>query len=214
MKADNTELLNEEIIAANILRKQLEDSFGEEDPIVKDTIEGETNLHEVMQKVIEDIGETGALIEGLKKYQDKIEGRKQRLSKRIDFMKTLLKVAMQAGNLGKTVQFPSATLTLKNTPDKADYFQEADIPTEFFVSAEPKLSKDLVKKRLKENKAKLNEFLDKRIAEEFPELKKKEEREAKREEVLDSLTEDELRPFQIPGAQLINDGPTIQIRVL
>ncbi len=214
MKADNIERLHQEILTADILKMQLVASFGEDDNLVKDTIEGETNLHEIMQTVIEDIGETQAQIDGLKLYQDKLNARKQTLKKRIDFMKTLLKVAMEAGKLGKTIKFPSATLSLKTSTDKADYYEEADIPSEFYISGEPKLCKDLIVKQLRENKAKLRETIEQRIASEFPEVKTKSDREEKYQEILDGMTEDELRPFEIPGVKLVNDGPILQIRML
>ncbi len=209
---DNAHELQKEVLAAKILRKSLIDSFGEDEELVKDTIEGETNLHELMQAVIEDIQETNAHIDGLKDYKKQLDARKSRLEKRIDFLKTLLKTSMEAGELGKTVTFPTATLSIKNTPDKTEITEEADLPTEYWVTPDPVLSKKKLTNQLKENDKALQAYIDQRLKEEFSDLKKA-EKEEKRQEIRDSLTEEDLRPYRIPGAQLKNDGPTIQIRV-
>ncbi len=212
MKFDNAQKLQHEIHAVEVLKSQLVSVFGEDEQLVKDTIEGETSLHEIIQSVVQDIQETTATIEGLVQYQKKLTDRKVRLDKRIDFLKTLIKTAMIAGEMGKSIQFPTATISMKKTPDKAEIIEEADLPSEFWVIPDPKLSKKLLLTSLKEKESELADLIEARLEQEYPDLKKSEKLE-KRKEIRDGLTEDELRPFIIPGAQLVNDGETIQIRM-
>ena len=57
--------LHLEIKAAAALRENLKDIIGDDDEAMRDTLEGETSLHELIDAAIADISKDVANIEGL-----------------------------------------------------------------------------------------------------------------------------------------------------
>ena len=143
--------LSRQIEAAKVLRSQIHDLVGDDDEMLRDMIEGETGLHEMMQRVVSDIGETNALIEGLKTYQKTIADRKSRFDRRIESFRKALLIAMEIGEIGKSIEFPMATLTKTKSRDKVLVTNEADIPAEFFVRGDPKLDRKKLLEALQED---------------------------------------------------------------
>ena len=143
--------LSRQIEAAKVLRSQIGDLVGDDDDLMRDMIEGETDLHEMMQRVVSDIGETKALVEGLKDYQKVIAERKARFDRRIESFRKALLIAMEIGEIGKSIEFPMATLTKSKVRDKAIITNEADIAAEFFVRGDPKLDRKKLLEALQED---------------------------------------------------------------
>ena len=215
-KIDVIHLLKNEITTAQLLISQITDIFGEDDNLIKDSVEGETNLYELMEAVIAERNETKAMIEGIKAYEKKVKARKDSMTKRCSILESLLLNAMQTATDEKTLKLPVATLTRRKPTYKLneDTLEESEVPTTYFVKPEPEpvLQKKELTDALKEKKAELEEYITLKLADvDISQMTEEEVKEA-RQEIEDGMTEEEYRAFHIPGAELKTDGESLQIR--
>lgn len=146
---DNADRLKRETEAARILREQLADLEGDEETI-RDTIEGETNLHELIASVAEDIATDEASVAGIKAHIETMKARKDRLERRIEFRRSAVLNAMSIGEI-KKMELAIATLTRKPVPPKVQITDETTIPSWFWKRAEPALDKKAIADALKNN---------------------------------------------------------------
>lgn len=141
---DNASKLQRETEAARVLRAQLADLADGDEATIRDTIEGETSLHELIAKVIEDVAADEASVAGIDAHIDTMEARKERLKRRIEFRRAAVLNAMSIGEI-KTLPLAIATLTRKPTPPKVMIIDEAAIPSQFWRRSDPKIDKVLLK---------------------------------------------------------------------
>lgn len=144
--------LDQEIDAAKILRENLRDLIGEDDEALRDTLEGETQLHELIEQVVEFLGQDEERIAGIKEAVAQSNARKARLEKRVEMCRTVILNAMDVGEL-KKLELPIATVSRRATPAKVIITNEADVPSSFWTPQAPKLDKKLVKAALDSKKA-------------------------------------------------------------
>src|SRR5690606_38565853 len=90
----NSQQLQRETEAARILREQIADITDGESEAIRDTLEGETSLHELIAKVMEDVAADMANVEGIKSHIEAMKARKERLEARIDLCRTAILNAM------------------------------------------------------------------------------------------------------------------------
>lgn len=140
MQTVSTRDLEREIKAAELLRRHIEDLVGEDADAIRDGIEGETNLFEIIGRMVEADGEDKALIEGVSAYQKEIAARKSRIESRIETRRALMATAMELAEL-KKLETPAGTISRKPLPAKAIVTDESQIPSEFFEPQPPKLDK-------------------------------------------------------------------------
>lgn len=202
-KTDVRRDLHQEIVTAAALKEQVIAILGEENAdaiTLKDAIEGETNLLEMIDAVVLQIGEDEARVEGIKKLQGTLSGRSKRLDDRTDALRAMLTNALDM--LGeKKLERPIATVTLKSTPPKLNIIDEPAIPSAYWKVPEPVLDRTGVKDALKARKTAMDELSERNQQ--------------------GGLTQDQLDAARIeiehtypviPGAELDNGGVTIQIR--
>lgn len=149
--------LEREIKAAQMLRDQLSDMVGDDAELIRDSIEGETGLFEIIAAMAEADGEDAALIDATAAYIKKLQERKARIEARVDMRRALMANALEIAELTK-FETAAGTVTRKAVPPKAVIVEEADIPARFFVPQEPKLDKAAVLKALKDRKTALSEI--------------------------------------------------------
>src|SRR5258707_10010973 len=112
--------LEKELAAAEALKFQLTSIYGEGEPdtvLLKDMVEGETNLFETIDRILLQITLDEANLVGLDKSKSTMEGRKKRIEGRVDTIRTMLASALEILEQ-KRFERPLATITLKPTPRK------------------------------------------------------------------------------------------------
>ena len=150
--------LNKEMEAATALRVALgagenpESRLFDDDPIdevlVRDTIEGETNLHELIKATMASMDQDTILIEGLVAHLDALKPRLERLKKRLLAKKAAVEQAMMIGEI-KRLETPTGMLSIKATPRQLQITDEAAIPSDWWTAQDPKLDKRALLKALK-----------------------------------------------------------------
>lgn len=196
--------LAKEMAAAAALKEQLKHILGEgqyETDVVtlQDTIEGETELFETIDAVLEQLGQDIASQEALAKYETSIAARKERLKKREQAMRTMLANALDILEQ-KRFERPLATITRKDVAPKLVVADEAAIPSAWWKTPEPVLDRKALTDELKAR----GEALDALEAE-------------YRQRDVDTEYKEKLAAVlaahpPIPGAELGNGGSTVQVR--
>lgn len=135
--------IHQEVRAAKVLRANLADLIGDDDEALRDTLEGETSLHELIEAAINDISKDLAFIAGLKEHIAQLTERKSRLEDRVTSFRQSILTAMEMAVIQKK-ETPLATLSRKALPPSAVITDEALIPAEFWKAQDPVLDKKAV----------------------------------------------------------------------
>lgn len=135
--------LSKEIAAAKALRESIAIMAGEDEETIRDTIEGETGLHEAIAGVMVLIREQEILAAGIDVILKTMSARLSRAEARISRYRAAIEQAMQIGEL-KSLALPEATLTLKIVPPKLEIVDEAKIPSQFWKPRDPVLDRKAV----------------------------------------------------------------------
>lgn len=117
--------------AAKILIENMAALLGQDDELIADTVEGETELIEVIDQAIKRVLFVEGLIDQIAAEQAKLADRKKRLVNQVAMIKTAVGAAMEDGSL-KKVEGASYTISSKAVPDRAIVLEEADLPSEYF----------------------------------------------------------------------------------
>lgn len=196
--------LDKELAAAGALKHQFKEAFSEDTDLLRDMIEGETNLDAAIDAVLSQMAMDLAHIEGIKLFKQTMEARSKRLSDRVDTMRSMVLNAMDMLEQSR-LDRPLAVLTRKPTPPNVLITDEAAIPSQYYRQPDPELSKSALKDALKARR----ETLEDKIAELNGRVASGEIREEDRAGHLERLT----AAFPtIPGAELDNGGITLQVR--
>jgi hypothetical protein len=199
--------LEKELAAAEALKFQLTSVFneGESDTdLLKDMIEGETNLFETVDRILLQIALDQANLVGIDKAQSTVEVRRKRIESRVDTMRTMLASALEIVE-EKRFERPLATITLKPTPRKVLVTDEAAIPAQFWKTPDPTLSKKDLADAIKDYEETLQGKLD--------EIKAAIEAGVISVDQAKEHTERVRAAFPaIPGAELDGGGATVQIK--
>ena len=185
---DPTRAAQREAIAAKALIETLRSTLGEEDQgLLADMVEGETELMEAIDRILAEQVEERIKIEGIQAVADAMKERQDRAKKRIDTLRTAIEQAMDIAGLSKIAR-PLATMSLAARAPKLVVETEAEIPALYWKTGDPYLDKKGLTDALKARAA----------AEALPDGP---EREA-------ALTE----APAIPGACLSNGAPSLTLR--
>jgi hypothetical protein len=124
---------------------------GDED-LLLDSIEGETSLLEVLDKLLVGIVADEGLAAGAHVAATEMEHRAERFERRAAAARTVMEQAMLIAELEK-LERPAATLSIVRRAPKAEITEEADIPAEFWKAGDPKLDRKALLAALKEGRA-------------------------------------------------------------
>lgn len=144
--------LKKETTAAKALLANLRDIIGDDDGLAKDTIEGETSLNEAIDSAVKRMIDDHLMIAGLGVMMLEMEARKHRLEARVNAMKTAIAHAMEVAG-EKTVHTPAVTISLRKVPPSVLVTEEVLVPSRFWKTPPPKLSKTDVGRALKDGEA-------------------------------------------------------------
>lgn len=140
-----------QMAAARIIREQVVALAGDDPDFIRDAIEGETSINEIIAALAEADGEDDAILEGIAAYQKKLAERKSRIESRKDVRRALIGSAMELAEL-KKLETPAGTISLKAVPPKAIITDESQIPSDYFETPPPKLNKTAVAAALKDGR--------------------------------------------------------------
>lgn len=145
---NETHELHKEIKAAQALRASLETLTDDEDTI-RDTLEGETSLHELIAQVLASMDDDQLIVDGCNERISDLQERRTRVKNRIEAKRTMILQAMSIGDV-KTIEAPLATASVKNVPPSVVVNDEAEIPADFWTPQDPKLDKKSLLAALKD----------------------------------------------------------------
>lgn len=138
--------------AVAALREALAVVDAEDETLLLDSIEGETDLYEAIDKLLVRMTETRANIVGLDVVIADLGVRKRRYEARVDRDRAVIEQAMTIAELPK-LERPTATLSMSARAPSLRLEEEADIPAEFWKAGEPKLDRKALLAALKEGRA-------------------------------------------------------------
>lgn len=141
--------LHREIKAAAALKDAIKATCGEDEETLRDMIEGETGLHEMIERVVLTMDEDGMLVSGLKERIAELTERKRRIENRISSKRAMIEQAMVIGEINK-MERPCFTLSLKSVPPKTEIADESLIPSQFWTPQPPTLDKKALLDALKD----------------------------------------------------------------
>ncbi len=105
-----------------------------------DTLDGETNLHEMLAVIVRSALDDEAMVDSLVKRLDDMKARKERLSLRAGRKRALVLRALSEAKLTKLVA-PDFTLSLRSGPPSLAVISEALIPEIYWKPQPPKLDR-------------------------------------------------------------------------
>jgi hypothetical protein len=143
--------LNAELANALKLREMLGNDAEADPQLLLDTLEGETNLAEMVCVLHEETLSDQAMLDGTKAMIATLQERASGIERRIETKRGLIMMAMDRSGLG-TIRGPLATFSLRDTKPKLVVGEESQIPSRFFKPADPKLDRDAVKTELEAGK--------------------------------------------------------------
>lgn len=146
----NPKLLEQHARAAQAIRSALEAEADED--LTLDTIEGQTDFLEMLDRLMADIGNDEMMIAGITARQDDLAQRKTRLSERIKRRRLLIERAMLMADM-KKIERPEYTLSIRNGVPQLNVYDEAAIPPAFFKQPPPVLDKVAIKKALSDGES-------------------------------------------------------------
>lgn len=129
-----------EIRAATRLKEQLVEAYGDDAEVIRDTLEGATNLHEAIAAATLEL----ASVEGDKEGQEiaiaKLRERLSRHCRKAEAIRAAIFSAMEVAEL-TSLKTPSATLSVRASPPRVEITDEAAIPPVFKVQPPPTVDK-------------------------------------------------------------------------
>jgi hypothetical protein len=180
--------------AALAVRESIAAVATDDDELLTDMIEGETDLFEIIDRLIARRAENMALAAGAAQHIETMRGRRERFERLAEQDRTLITQAMLIAEL-PSVRRPVATLSLSARAAKLVIDDEAAIPSGFWKVGDPRLDKIALAEAVKASAAARAEAIAA-----LPEDPRA------RDEAIASL------PPEIPGAHLEAAPPSLTIR--
>ena len=132
------EKLKQEALAAESLLKSWADEIADDDDLAEDIVEGETNLKEIMARVLNQFKRDGELISGITERESALKIRKSRLKARQGRLKAMLGIALSITGR-KSIELAEATVSQRKGVAKLVVKEESEVPSQYFVKQDPKL---------------------------------------------------------------------------
>ena len=138
--------------SVDILRRTIEllleryPELKEDEDLKADMLEGSTDFEETMEKLLRRTQDSIYLAKACQDAERDIHDRRKRFEKRVEFGREMMKRLMETADVRK-LEFPTATLSLMNTPPQVVILNEYEIPDDFMrIKKEP--NKVLLKEML------------------------------------------------------------------
>lgn len=134
--------------AARNLLLNIRDVIGDDEEMIADAVEGETDLTEAISSAVDRIAELNGHQESLETRIKALQDRRDRFEDQAARIKAAIHVAMGQGELRK-LELPQATISLRAVPAKVEIINEVEIPPRFWKAQDPKLDKKAILDALK-----------------------------------------------------------------
>lgn len=132
-------------------KRLIDNMRSDDDQLVTDSIEGETNLFEAIETALSEIDECEILITGIEEKVKAFDARKKLIKDRAERIRALIERAMIETDQ-QTIRLPTGTISLRTIAPALVILEEADIPARFWVPQErpaPKLDKKALAEAIK-----------------------------------------------------------------
>jgi len=123
--------------------------LADDDQALADLIEGQTDLDKTLTRAVLRIQEIEAMDTANAIIAEQIAARRSRLKAQADSLRTAITIALEATNT-KKLELPFATVSRRAVPPKAQIITEAEIPSQFWKRADPKVDMRALLAALKE----------------------------------------------------------------
>ena len=121
-----------ELASHQYLRQQLAEQFPDADEeTLLDTLEGLTNLNDMLAAVVRSQLDDASLVQALRGRMDHMQERLGRLKTRVEKKKELITTVMERANIKKITE-SDFTLSLRSTPRPLVVVDENEIPERFW----------------------------------------------------------------------------------
>lgn len=138
--------------AAAVLVEYLRAAHEDDEDLLQDSIEGETDFLETIDIALEQIAEANLMAKAIKEREATLAQRRKRFEDKTKFLRTCIEMAMAQANGDRDLPFtlvtPGATVTLKEGKPKVMIDDESALPAQFWRMPDPVV-----------DKAKLNEYV-------------------------------------------------------
>lgn len=141
--------IQKEAIAAKSLVESFRAQAGDDDELLADMVEGETELFEAIDRLLQRMLDTRVMVTGIERAEEQLFERRRRFEKRVEADKALIEQALMVADINTKVERPLATFFLSKRQPKVEISTEADIPAEFWKAADPVLDKKALLDALK-----------------------------------------------------------------
>lgn len=129
-----------ELLALQALKDSIADAAKDDPDLLLDMAEGETNIMELIDKVLEaDLVDQG-LLDGLANVKAIVKLREERFEMRIKTRRALLEQALFILER-KKLERPTATISITERKPTITVTDESEIPSEYFRTPDPVLNK-------------------------------------------------------------------------
>lgn len=142
--------LMHELANHEYLRTQLVEQFPDADEqTLCDTLEGLTNLYEMLATVVRSQQEDRVLSDALRARIEEMQERFRRFNHKVEKKRDLVATVMERARIDKVVA-PDFTVSLRQVPRSAVILDEGVIPAEFWKPQPPKLDRKSLLEHLKD----------------------------------------------------------------
>lgn len=109
----------------------------EDELLWMDTLEGETDMHKVINRLLSNMADDGELANSISENIKRMQDRKKRFEKRVEFARALIQHALEVANI-KKLELPLGTVSLKAKPASVLILDESAIPDKYMrIKKEP-----------------------------------------------------------------------------
>jgi hypothetical protein len=146
----STELLKSEVFHYQILSDQLKAHYGEiDDETLRDTLEGISQLPDVIKEVLRSSLEDETLVTALKARVEDMQARLDRFKLRAEKKRDLVGWAMGHSGIDK-LQAEDFSVALRQGPQRLEIVDESQIPCQYLVPLPPRLDRAALLSNLKQ----------------------------------------------------------------
>jgi hypothetical protein len=122
--------------------------LAEDEEAVAMSMESEVDFESVADELLKSMGDAEAMAEGIKKLEASLVARRSRYETRVKGYKALAHRILDAAQTQK-MERPGGTISLRKTPQQLGDVDEASVPSEFWVEADPRIDRKALLKALK-----------------------------------------------------------------
>ena len=150
----NTYALTKETEAAARLKERIIEHFGEDNQLIADSLEGQTSLHWLIGRAVEELALVVGMVEGIAGSIRRLEVRKERFERQEEALRAAISTALEVAEL-KSLKLPIATLTMSKNNPGVNIYDEDALPAQYLVPQAPRPDRNAIKAALKDFDARI-----------------------------------------------------------